>query len=90
MGVRIAQVSPWFSPHFGGVESHVRSLSRELAHRGHEVTVVTSQHNRTLSAEEALAAGATYLVVGRPIIAAADPRAAAERMAAACRAIQAP
>src|SRR5438445_12346657 len=51
-GVRIAQVSPWFSPHFGGVESHVRSLSRELAHRGHEVTVVTSQHDRTLSAEE--------------------------------------
>jgi len=50
--VRIAQVSPWFSPHFGGVESHVRSLSRELARRGHEVTVVTSQHDRTLSAEE--------------------------------------
>ena len=52
MGVRIAQVSPWFSPHFGGVESHVRSLSRELARRGHDVTVVTSQHDRTLSAEE--------------------------------------
>src|SRR5436853_602664 len=51
-GVRIAQVSPWFSPHFGGVESHVRSRSRELARRGHEVTVVTSQHDRTLSAEE--------------------------------------
>src|SRR5437879_3072713 len=51
-GVRIAQVSPWFSPHFGGVESHVRSLSRELARRGHEVTVVTSQHDRTLPAEE--------------------------------------
>ena len=50
--MRIAQVSPWFSPHFGGVESHVRSLSRELARRGHEVTVVTSQHDRTLSAEE--------------------------------------
>ena len=49
--MRIAQVSPWFSPHFGGVESHVRSLSRELARRGHEVTVVTSQHDRTLSAE---------------------------------------
>ncbi len=41
--MRIAQVSPWFYPHLGGVESHVESLSRELAARGHDVTVVTTR-----------------------------------------------
>jgi orotidine-5'-phosphate decarboxylase len=45
--------------------------------------------SRTMSAPEALAAGATYLVVGRPIIATPEPRAAAERIAAECRASQA-
>ncbi|MGE0460546.1 MAG: orotidine-5'-phosphate decarboxylase [Vicinamibacterales bacterium] len=37
---------------------------------------------RTLTPPEAVAAGATYLVIGRPITAAADPRAAAEAIAA--------
>ena len=52
--MKIAQVTPWFFPHLGGVESHVRTLSRELAARGHQVTVVTSRHDPSLPAEESL------------------------------------
>jgi orotidine-5'-phosphate decarboxylase len=44
--------------------------------------------SRTLSAREALDAGASYLVIGRPIIGASDSRAAAERIVRECQAAQ--
>jgi len=50
--VRIVQVLPFFHPHAGGVESHVRGLVRELTREGHEVTVVTSRYDRHLPVEE--------------------------------------
>lgn len=40
--MRILQVTPRFRPAVGGVEEHVYRISRELASRGHNVTVITS------------------------------------------------
>ena len=40
--LRIALVSEYYYPHFGGVTEHVHFLSRELRARGHHVDIVTS------------------------------------------------
>ena len=52
--MRIVQVSPWFYPHLGGVESHVHGLCRELAARGHDVTVVTARHTSSAPERESM------------------------------------
>ena len=44
--MNILQVTPYFFPHFGGVESHVLGLSESLIKLGHEVEVVTSRYSR--------------------------------------------
>jgi orotidine-5'-phosphate decarboxylase len=78
-----------------GVVASPREVARLREQRGDRFAIVTpgirgagdakGDQSRTRSAPEALAAGATYIVVGRPITAAADPPAAAEALVASCR-----
>jgi orotidine-5'-phosphate decarboxylase len=49
--------------------------------RGASAGAERNDQNRTMGPAEAVRAGASYIVVGRPIIAAADPRQAAEAIA---------
>jgi len=73
-----------------GIVASPLELERLRTQCGPDFTIVTpgirkksgvdDDQIRTLNAAEAVRAGADYLVVGRPIIAADDPRAAAEHL----------
>jgi orotidine-5'-phosphate decarboxylase len=72
-------------PAFTIVTPGIRGGSATVV-RGAGAPGVVDDQVRIMTAAAALAAGASYLVVGRPIIAAPDPRRAAEDIAAECRA----
>jgi orotidine-5'-phosphate decarboxylase len=83
-----------------GVVASPREIALIRAQCGERFVVVTpgirgladlkGDQTRTESALAALEAGASYIVVGRPIIAAPDPRAAAEAIANECRNVMRP
>jgi glycosyltransferase involved in cell wall biosynthesis len=50
--LKIIQVVHAFPPDIGGIEAHVYNLSKELAKKGHEVTVVTTNAKGAPSREE--------------------------------------
>jgi orotidine-5'-phosphate decarboxylase len=52
--------------------------------RGASAAATKDDQSRTMTPADAIRAGASYIVVGRPIIAAADPRAAAQAIADEC------
>jgi orotidine-5'-phosphate decarboxylase len=83
-----------------GVVASPQEISQIRRRCGDSFTIVTpgvrgagaakGDQTRTMSAQDALSAGATYLVVGRPITAAADPRAAVEQLVMECGAAKTP
>jgi orotidine-5'-phosphate decarboxylase len=78
-----------------GVVASPRELPLIRTACGADFTIVTpgirgagdtkGDQSRTMSAAEAVAAGASFLVVGRPITRASSPRLAAERLSADCQ-----
>jgi orotidine-5'-phosphate decarboxylase len=48
--------------------------------RGASAGIDRNDQSRTMGPAEAVRAGASYIVVGRPIIGAPDPKAAAQRI----------
>ncbi len=43
-----------YHPHIGGVEKHVREISKRLKKKGHKVTVLTTKFDRKLTSEETI------------------------------------
>jgi orotidine-5'-phosphate decarboxylase len=70
-----------FGPEFAIVTPGIRGVSATPADLAGGGQTKKDDQERTMTPGEAIASGASYIVVGRPIIAAVDPRGAAEQIA---------
>lgn len=52
--MRILTVLTYYRPHTSGLTIYAERLARALVHRGHEVTVMTTQYDRSLPREETM------------------------------------
>lgn len=52
--MKILQVLTYYRPHVSGLTIYVERLCRALARQGHQVTVLTSQYDQSLSLQETL------------------------------------
>jgi orotidine-5'-phosphate decarboxylase len=96
--VRLAKLAQ--SAALDGVVASPREIALIRGECGERFMIVTpgirgladlkGDQTRTETAPAALEAGASFIVVGRPIIAAKDPRAAAEALANECRSAMRP
>lgn len=58
--MKLAVVSPYSWAHPGGVNNHIEGLSRELARRGHEITIIAPDSGAAVP-------GTTFVTAGRSV-----------------------
>lgn len=63
--MKILQVTPYFPPHFGGLEKCVYEISQQLANRGHQVLIYTT---RTLGTKKHEMAPKGVVIYRLPIL----------------------
>lgn len=52
MSKKIAHIAPLFTPHKGGVETHVAQLAHVFSAKGYDQVVITAQHDASLPLQE--------------------------------------
>ncbi|MCY4466435.1 MAG: glycosyltransferase [Chloroflexi bacterium] len=65
--LKILMLLLYYYPHSTGLTNYVRMLAEALAQRGHEVTVVASQHTKSLPRGESMLNGVRILRLWAPI-----------------------